>query len=68
MYVTADRNRCMGSGACVFEAPEVFTQDEQGVVVLLTERPDEIHREAVLAAVDACPVLCIEAEDTEAST
>jgi ferredoxin len=63
MFVKADGDRCMGSGACVFECPGVFAQDEQGTVVLLTERPDESLREAVQAAAESCPVQCIEVED-----
>jgi ferredoxin len=62
MNVTVDRNRCMGSGACVFECPEVFAQDDSGVVILLTQRPDEGLRDAVQAAADACPVECISVE------
>jgi ferredoxin len=50
MFVIADRDRCMGSGACAFECPEVFAQDEQGIVVLLTDNLDQSLRDAVLAA------------------
>ncbi|MUL50093.1 ferredoxin [Mycobacterium sp. CBMA293] len=63
MFVRVDRDRCMGSGACVFECPEVFAQDEQGMVVLLTENPGEGLRDAVLAAEEACPVQCIEVDE-----
>jgi ferredoxin len=63
MRVSVDRDRCMGSGACVFEAPEVFAQDESGIVVLLTERPDEGLYASVQAAANACPVVCINVED-----
>ncbi|MUM07970.1 MULTISPECIES: ferredoxin [unclassified Mycolicibacterium] len=63
MRVVLDQDRCMGSGACVFECPEVFAQEEQGIAYLLIERPDQGHREAVLAAIDACPVQCIELEE-----
>jgi ferredoxin len=64
MTVKVDSDRGMGSGACVFECPEVFAQDDNGIVVLLTERPDESLREAVQAAADACPVACISIEDS----
>lgn len=63
MRVKVDRDRCMGSGACVFEAPEVFAQDDDGIVVLLTERPDEGLFPAVRAAAAACPVICIDVEE-----
>jgi ferredoxin len=59
MRVEADRDRCMGSGACVFECPEVFAQDDEGIVLLLTEAPDESQRASVVLAAEACPVACI---------
>jgi ferredoxin len=59
MRVEADRDRCMGSGACVFECPEVFAQDDEGIVLLLTEAPDESKRASVVLAAEACPVACI---------
>jgi ferredoxin len=49
----------MGSGACVFECPEVFAQDDEGIVLLLTEAPDESLRPSAILAAEACPVACI---------
>ena len=53
----------MASGACVLECPEVFAQDAEGVVVVLNEHPGEQLRDAVLAAADSCPAVCIEVDD-----
>jgi ferredoxin len=63
MHVTADRDRCMASGSCVLECPDVFAQDDEGLVVVLTPEPDESLRETVQSAADVCPTSCIEVED-----
>ena len=36
MRVNADRESCIGSGQCVLDAPDVFDQDDDGVVSLKT--------------------------------
>jgi len=62
--IIIDRNRCIGSGRCVEVAPEVFSQDEDdGIVILLQERPTEEQREAAEAAVWQCPSMAIRAEE-----
>jgi ferredoxin len=53
--VHADRDRCCGSGLCVLRLPEVFDQDDDGIVVLLNPGPPEHLRAEVAKAVDACP-------------
>jgi ferredoxin len=51
--ITVDRDRCIGSGACVFAAPDVFDLDDGGFAVV---RPDARADEAgLLMAVDGCP-------------
>ena len=45
---------CIASGACVLECPEVFSQDDDGQVVLLVDEPPERRAAAV------CPVTVIE--------
>jgi ferredoxin len=39
MKVTADASRCVGAGVCKLTAPEVFDQDENGVVAILSPAP-----------------------------
>lgn len=55
MRVEIDADKCIGSGACVIACPEVFTQDDGGVVILLDEQPPEGLRDKVREAVRACP-------------
>jgi ferredoxin len=62
MKVTVDRDQCMASGACVLECSDVFAQDDEGLVVVLNEHPDESLREAVQSATEVCPASCIDIE------
>jgi ferredoxin len=63
MQIVVDYERCTGAGKCVVVCPEVFAQDEDGIVVLLDESPPEELRERVDEAIDVCPAACIEVED-----
>jgi ferredoxin len=53
--VAADRDVCIGSGNCVFTAPEVFDQDDDGFVVVLTADVDPGQDGAARQAVAHCP-------------
>ncbi|MEV0849819.1 ferredoxin [Streptomyces sp. NPDC049954] len=56
MHITVDTEKCCGSGQCVLSAPAVFDQrDEDGVVVLLDERPAEEEHAASEEAAQVCP-------------
>ncbi|WP_251091797.1 ferredoxin [Streptomyces sp. Caat 7-52] len=59
MRVTAERDRCVGSGQCALLSPEVFDQDDDGLVVVLREEPAEELRGEVLQAADLCPARSI---------
>lgn len=57
MRVSVDRELCVGSGTCVFTAPDVFRQDDDdGRVVLVVDRPGPSMRESARSAVASCPV------------
>ena len=53
MKIHIERDCCISSGSCVLEAPAVFDQDDDGVVVLLEERPGDTQD--VRDAVANCP-------------
>jgi ferredoxin len=57
LEIEIDRDMCMGSGNCVYEAPGVFDLDDVGIscVVDPTASPDE----RVLAAARKCPTKAI---------
>jgi ferredoxin len=59
MQVTIDTDKCIASGGCVFACPEVFDQDDDGIVVLLQSDPPEELRDKVNEAIDACPASVI---------
>jgi ferredoxin len=60
MQVTTDTDKCIASGGCVFACPEVFDQDDEGIVILLQANPPEELRDKVNEAIDACPAAVIE--------
>lgn len=63
MRIIADRDRCVGAGQCVLTEPDVFDQDEEeGTVLLLTERTTEQTSESVRTAVDVCPAQALSLE------
>ncbi|MFC9226066.1 ferredoxin [Streptomyces hygroscopicus] len=39
MRVTVDQPRCVASGQCVFAAPDIFDQDDEGTAVVLEAAP-----------------------------
>ncbi len=58
-----EHDMCIASGACVRACPEVFDQDDEGMVVVLQEHPGPELRDRVLDAAKACPALVISVED-----
>ena len=64
LKVSIDRGRCVGSGNCVYVAPDIFSQDDDdGMVILLTERPDASLSEAVAEAARQCPSMAIQLKE-----
>jgi len=61
--ISVDSDKCIASGACVLAAPEVFDQDDDGIVVILNESPGPELQESVLAAIRACPAAVIWTDD-----
>jgi ferredoxin len=59
LEVVVDLDVCIGSGMCTGIAPSVFELDAHGTLVALTSdvAPDEV--DAVLDAIDCCPVEAI---------
>lgn len=55
MRIKADTGRCVGSGQCVLTEPAVFDQDDDGIVALLTDHPDEKTAAQARDAVILCP-------------
>jgi ferredoxin len=61
LKIRIDRGLCVGFGDCIEAAPQAFTLDADGVVVFTA--PEQLPREALVAACDACPVDALTAWD-----
>ncbi len=65
MKITVDRDACISSGICALDAPRLFDQDDEGVVLLRTDRPaaedEQLARDAALA----CPASVISVIEVE---
>ncbi|KOV60532.1 ferredoxin [Streptomyces sp. MMG1121] len=59
MRVEVDQPKCVASGQCVLEAPEIFDQDDDGIVELLNLHPDAAHQDGVRNAAAICPAAAI---------
>jgi ferredoxin len=55
MQIKADTRVCVGSGQCVLTEPTVFDQGDDGIVVLLTDRPYGEAEGQARNAVNLCP-------------
>lgn len=55
--VQVDKERCVGAGMCALTAPDVFTQDDDGLSEVLPGRGSTAGRHPLVGeAVRACPV------------
>lgn len=54
LRIRIDRELCVGFGDCVTGAPEAFRLDDEGLAVFT--QPEQVERERLLAACEACPV------------
>lgn len=63
MNVEADQELCCASARCVELAPDVFEQDDDGLVVVLIGQPCDELRDAVASAVRQCPTRAIEVNE-----
>lgn len=59
--ITIDREKCIGSGNCVFNADGVFEQDDDGIAEVVD--PSAQSLETVEFAVASCPVNAISLEN-----
>lgn len=61
MKVVVDMNKCQDHGQCVFAAPDVFSLDDSGHLVHVSD-PDDALRDEVEEAADVCPLQAIRIE------
>ena len=63
MKVVVDELRCDAHGVCVSACPEVFDlDDDDDVVRVLDDQPDDALRASLLRAAQGCPKAAIKIE------
>ena len=62
--VHVDEDLCIGAGQCVLVAPQIFDQDDRGLVILLDPTPPPPLHEAARKAAKLCPARAITIEDS----
>ena len=64
MQVIVDMAKCVGAGACVLTAPDVFDQNEDdGKVIVMIQSPDEARRNEVVESCNVCPTMALSIQD-----
>lgn len=61
--VHVDEDLCIGAGQCVLVAPQIFDQDDRGLVILLDASPPPALHEAARKAAKLCPARAIAIEE-----
>ena len=61
--ISIDRDVCMGSGNCVYEAPGAFALDGDGIAVVMD--PSTVAEDKVKAAARKCPTRAITVKERE---
>lgn len=59
MRFVVDADKCVGAGVCVLAAPEVFDQDDDGIITVLDQEAGASHEKAVREAAVRCPAAVI---------
>jgi ferredoxin len=57
LSISIDRDRCMGSGNCVFRAPDVFDLGDDSIAIVRDQAPQS--EEAIVRAAEGCPTQAI---------
>jgi ferredoxin len=63
MKVVVDFDLCEANALCMGVAPEIFKVDDQDMLHILIEHPDEKYRKKVEEAVRLCPRQAISIEE-----
>lgn len=62
MRVHATKDTCAVASLCVYQVPEVFSQDEEGQVEVLDQTPPVALLDRLRTAARACPTKSIHIE------
>jgi len=59
MGIVVQRDACVGAGQCALVAPDLFDQDDDGIVLLLEPNPEGALVDAATRAARLCPARAI---------
>jgi len=59
MKVELEADKCVASGQCVLAVMDVFDQDDDGIVILLDDKPAPELLDDVKEAIAVCPAAAI---------
>lgn len=59
MKIEVNHSSCVGSGQCALVADDLFDQDDDGIVVLLSEKPGPGRQDDARLAASLCPARAI---------
>ncbi|MGN6128541.1 MAG: ferredoxin [Humibacter sp.] len=59
MSISVHTETCVGAGQCALFAPDIFDQDDDGIVVLLQDSPEGAAYDAAVKAARLCPARAI---------
>ncbi len=59
MSIVANADACVGAGQCALVAPNVFDQDDDGIVTVLEADPQGADLETATRAIRLCPARAI---------
>ena len=63
MKVELEADKCVASGQCVLAAMNVFDQDDDGIAILLDDKPAPELLDDVKEAIAVCPAAAIRLVD-----
>lgn len=64
MRITIDESRCIASGNCLLNAPQIFSQRESdGTAIAVNEKPAPDQQALAREVADMCPVSAIIIDD-----
>jgi len=63
MQIRIDRERCLGSGSCQYQAPKTFDLDDECKAIVVDAEGDPLQ--LIRNAVESCPTRAIELAEAE---
>jgi ferredoxin len=60
MRISVTQDACVGAGQCALVAPELFDQDDEGIVIALTLEVPEGQEAQARKAASLCPARAIQ--------